>query len=107
MSETAVPDPESRACACSTPRRRAGRLPCVLPSPALPPPGPMSRKWSRVICSPWREDARAREVPEHRSAWIRECEHPFALPDGATLATLRDAAHFIPALPDEEAAKPE
>ena len=32
--------------------RRAGRLPCALPSPALPPPGPMRRKWSRVIWCP-------------------------------------------------------
>ena len=48
----AAPDPESRACACSTPRRRAGRLPCGLPSPALPPPGPMRRKSSRVTWCP-------------------------------------------------------
>jgi hypothetical protein len=32
----AAPVPENRACACSTPRRRAGRQPCVLPSRALP-----------------------------------------------------------------------
>ena len=37
----AAPDPESRASACSTPRRPNGRLPCVLPSPALPPPALM------------------------------------------------------------------
>ena len=48
----AAPVPESRACACSTPRRRAGRLPCVLPSPALPLPAPMRRKWSRVTWCP-------------------------------------------------------
>jgi hypothetical protein len=48
----AVPDPESRACARSTPQRRAGRLPCVLPSPALPPPGSTRRRWSRVILCP-------------------------------------------------------
>ena len=52
-SAMAAPDPESRACACSTPRRRAGRLPCALPSPALPPPGPIRRKSSRVIWCPW------------------------------------------------------
>jgi hypothetical protein len=33
------------------------RLPCVLPSPGLPLPRPMRRKWFRVICFPWREDA--------------------------------------------------
>ena len=48
----AAPVPESRACACSTPRRRAGRLPCVLPSPALPLPGSMRRKSSRVTWCP-------------------------------------------------------
>ena len=32
--------------------RRAGRLPCGLPSPALPPPGPMRRKSSRVTWCP-------------------------------------------------------
>ena len=37
-SAMAAPDPESRACACSTPRRRAGRLPCALRLHALPPP---------------------------------------------------------------------
>jgi hypothetical protein len=45
-------DPESRACACSTPRRRAGRLPCVLPPPAPPLPGSMRRKSSRVTWCP-------------------------------------------------------
>ena len=44
--------PESQACACSTPRRRAGRLFSVLPSPALPPLGPMRRKSSRVTWCP-------------------------------------------------------
>src|SRR5882757_13729 len=48
----AAPVPESRACAYSTPRRRAGRLACGLPSPALPPPGPTRRKWSRVTWCP-------------------------------------------------------
>ena len=38
----------------TTPRRRAGRLPCGLPSRALPPPGSMRRRWSRVIWCPWR-----------------------------------------------------
>lgn len=45
-------DPESRACAYSTPQRRAGRLPCVLPSPAPPLPGPILRKSSRATCCP-------------------------------------------------------
>ena len=55
----AAPVPESQASAYSKPRMRAGRLPCVLPSPALPPPGSMRRKWSRVTwCHP-REDRRA------------------------------------------------
>jgi hypothetical protein len=68
----AAPDPESRACACSTPRRRADRLACVLPSPALPPPGPMRRKWSRVICSPWPEDAPGGDgqASRYRLRWI-------------------------------------
>ena len=44
--------PESRACACSTPRRQAGQLACGLPSPALPPPVPIRRKSSRVIWCP-------------------------------------------------------
>ena len=51
----AAPDPESRACACSTPRPRAGRLACALPSPALPLPGLMRRRSSRVIWCPWRK----------------------------------------------------
>src|SRR6478672_9060700 len=48
----AAPVPESRACACSTPRRRAGRLAYGLPSLALPPPAPMPRKLSRVTWCP-------------------------------------------------------
>ena len=48
----AAPVPESRACAYSTPRRRAGRLACALPSPALPPPGPTRRRSSRAIWCP-------------------------------------------------------
>jgi hypothetical protein len=49
----------------------------------------------------------AREMAEHRSGWSREFDEPIALPDGGTLVTLRDAADFITALPDEEAAMPE
>jgi hypothetical protein len=48
----AGPDPESRACAYSTPRRPAGRLPCVLPSSVLPLPGLIRRKPSRVTWCP-------------------------------------------------------
>jgi hypothetical protein len=68
----AAPDPESRACACSTPRRRACRLPCVLLSPALPPPGPMHRKWSRVTwcrCERACAGARYRQADRYRLRW--------------------------------------
>jgi hypothetical protein len=44
--------PESRACACSTPGRRAGLRPR-----APPPPGSMGHRSSRVTWCPWREDA--------------------------------------------------
>src|SRR5882672_4660528 len=47
------PVPESRACACSTPRPRAGRLVCALRLHALPPPAPMRRRSSRVTWCPW------------------------------------------------------
>jgi hypothetical protein len=40
-------------------------------------------------------------------AWQRKFEDPIPLPDGRTLATLRDAATFITALPKKEAAMPE
>ena len=72
----AAPVPESRACACSTPRRRAGRHPCVLPSPALPLPGPMLRKWSRVTGAHAKEDApgRAGEASRYRLRWMA-CRH--------------------------------
>jgi hypothetical protein len=52
----AAPDPESRACACSTPRTQANRLACGLRSPALPPPGSSCRRSSRAIWCPWRQD---------------------------------------------------
>jgi hypothetical protein len=48
----AAPDLGSRACACSTPRSRACRLPCGLLPLALPPPGPMRHIWFRVTCCP-------------------------------------------------------
>jgi hypothetical protein len=40
----------------SKPRKPADRLPCGLPSPALPLPGSIRRKWSRVTWCPGRED---------------------------------------------------
>ena len=47
------------------------RLPCGLPSPALPPPAPMRRKWSRVIWSPWPNSAPGRLYWASRYAlWI-------------------------------------
>jgi len=46
-------------------------------------------------------------MPEQRSGWRREFDEPIAVPDGGTLVTLRDAADYITALPDEEAALPE
>jgi hypothetical protein len=44
---------------------------------------------------------------EQRPGWSREFDEPIAVPDGGTLVTLRDAADYITALPDEEAALPE
>jgi hypothetical protein len=49
----AAPAPESRASACSKPRRRAGRHPCALPSPAPQLLGSMRRRWSRVTWCPF------------------------------------------------------
>ena len=68
----AAPVPESRACACSTPRRRAGRLPCALPSPALPPPGPMRRKWSLSTSCPCERGSpgRAGQASRYSLRWI-------------------------------------
>jgi hypothetical protein len=43
----------------------------------------------------------------NKRGWERKFEDPIALPDGRTLATLRDAATFITALPKKEAALPE
>jgi hypothetical protein len=40
-------------------------------------------------------------------SWSRKFEDPIPLPDGRTLATLRDAATFITSLPKKEAALPE
>ena len=44
---------------------------------------------------------------EPSSGWGREFDEPIALPDGAKLIVLRDAASYITALPDEEADAPE
>jgi hypothetical protein len=46
-------------------------------------------------------------MAEHRSGWSRKFHEPIAVPDGGTLVTLRDAADYITALPDEEAALPD
>ena len=46
-------------------------------------------------------------MPEQRSGWSREFDEPIAVPDSGKLVTLRDAADYITALPDEEAALPE
>ena len=48
-----------------------------------------------------------RAMPEQRSGWCREFDEPIAVPDSGKLVTLRDAADYITALPDEEAALPE
>jgi hypothetical protein len=46
-------------------------------------------------------------MPEQRSGWSREFDEPIAVPDSGKLVTLRDAADYITAFPDEEAALPE
>jgi hypothetical protein len=46
-------------------------------------------------------------MPEQRSGWSREFDEPIAVPDSGKLVTLRDAADYITALPDEEAALPD
>lgn len=48
-----------------------------------------------------------REMPEQRSVWSREFDEPIAVPGGGALVTLSDAADYITALPDDEAALPE
>ena len=48
----AAPVPESPACVYSMPRRQAGRLLCVLASPARPPPGLTRRRWFLAISCP-------------------------------------------------------
>ena len=48
----AAPDPQSRACACSTTLTRAGRLPCVLLSPLSRRPDRCAVKWFRVTSCP-------------------------------------------------------
>ena len=65
-------------------------------APVLPPPGPIRRKWSRVTCCPWREDApghadrqaatdcggwrdghnRGDVAPRHRQACLRKMPVP-------------------------------
>jgi hypothetical protein len=45
-------------------------------------------------------------MPGQRPGWSREFDEPVAVPDGGTLVTPRDAADYITALPDEEAALP-
>jgi hypothetical protein len=66
------PDPESPACACSTPRRRAGQRPCVLRQPAQPPLEPMRRRSSRVTWCPWEKDAPggAEQASRYRLRWM-------------------------------------
>lgn len=39
--------------------------------------------------------------------WQRAFDEPIVLPDGQNLATLRDAANYITALPKRESASPE
>lgn len=44
-----------------------------------------------------------REMAEHRSGWSRRFDEPIAAPNGSALVSLRDAANYITAFPDEEA----
>ena len=90
-SAMAAPDPETRACAYSTPRRRAGRLACALPSPALPPPGPMRRKCSRVI---WCPCERMRPGTMDRQAAI-DCGGSRAGHNAGVLVFLGDLLHRL------------
>ena len=46
-------------------------------------------------------------MSEPSSGWSREFDEPIALPGGARLVSLRDAANYITALADDEAALPE
>jgi hypothetical protein len=46
-------------------------------------------------------------MAEHRPGWSRKFDEPISVQDGGTLVTLRDAADYITALPNEEVALPE
>ena len=92
-----LPVPESRASACSKPRRRDGRLPCGLPSPALSPPAQMRRRWSRVTWCPWDERMRPAAMGQARRyilRWMALCLP--AMADQAAAPRERVLSNFPP-----------
>jgi hypothetical protein len=46
-------------------------------------------------------------MSDSKTGWSREFDESIALPAGGKLVTLRDAANYLTALPDDEAAHPE